>query len=375
MSALRRLRVALAAGLLALLSGTPSSAEAGCGAMLGRTWRSYRAHFVQSDGRVVDHKGGGISTSEGQTYALVRAVWSDDRASFDTILRWTRDNLQGGDPAALPAWRWGQRPDGGWGVLDPQPAADADQLLAWSLLLAAERWAEPAYAQQARAVLAELWAREVREVAGALVLLPGPWAEGGAPLRLNPSYALPFAWRSFATADPAHPWTRLLDDTYALLGRAGLADQLAPDWLYIDPATGARVPAPDPNHEVFGFEASRLAWTLAAELAWFDEPRARTLLQPIARLGDGFTKSSTLFAVLDPSGTPLVTYGHLSMSGAVLPAWALVRPAQASALAAQLRAARGGPGWGEPDDYYAQNWAWFGLALRCGHAAPPEGRP
>lgn len=372
MSAVRPLRAALTAGALGLWASASGEAHASCAGTLRRTWRSYVRHFIQDDGRVIDHKGGGISTSEGQTYALMRAVWADDQKTFDKALRWTRDNLQGGDPGALPAWRWGQRPDGGWGVLDAQPAADADQLLAWSLLLAARRWEAPAYAQQAKAVLDQLWAREVREVAGRLVLLPGPWAEGGDPLRLNPSYLLPFAWRSFAEVDPSHPWTRLIDDSYAILAEAGLEKGLAPDWLYLDPRTLARVPAPDPAHELFGFEASRFAWTLAAEVAWSDEVRARRLLVPIAMLGRAFDERGALPAIFDAAGTAKAPYSHLSMSGSVLAAWTYARPEDADALADQIDDARQGPGWGERDDYYAQNWTWLGLALRCGQAAPPE---
>ena len=89
-------------------------------------WRRYVHAFVQSDGRVIDRAGADVSTSEGQAYALARATWCDDRATFDRVLRWTLDNLQAGHVEALPAWQWGRRTDDSWGVLDPSPASDAD---------------------------------------------------------------------------------------------------------------------------------------------------------------------------------------------------------------------------------------------------------
>ena len=362
---------ALSAGLLGV-AAPPAEAAGSDAALLRRTWRGYRRHFVQADGRVIDWKGGGISTSEGQAYAMIRAVWADDRDTFERARRWTRDNLQGGVPTALPAWRWGQRPDQSWGVLDPQPASDADQWMAWALLLGAERWQAPALRVQAVGLLDQLWSREVMPLGDRLVLLPGPWAASTTPLRLNPSYFLPFAWRDFAKADPSHPWVELIDDAYAILNESGAQSTLVPDWLYLDPATGQRTAAPDPAHDLFGFEAARFAWTLAAEVAWYDEPRARALLSPIAQLSESFRINGQLPAVSTPDGAAAVSYPHLSTTGSVLAAWAWAKPDELAALRKTIDQARRCAGWGERDDYFAQNWTWLGLALVSGEALPPE---
>lgn len=362
---------AVSAGLLGV-AAQPAEAAPSDAAVLRRTWRGYRRHFMQADGRVIDWKGGGISTSEGQAYAMVRAVWADDPRSFERARRWTRDNLQGGSPAALPAWRWGQREDQSWGVLDPQPASDADQWMAWALLLAAERWGDPAHRVQALSLLEALWAQEVVRLGDRWVLLPGPWAASTSPLRLNPSYFLPFAWRDFAKADPAHPWAELIDDAYAILSESGAESSLVPDWLYLDTERGQRAPAPDPAHELFGFEAARFAWTLAAEVAWYDEPRARAMLAPVAKLHDSFRLHGQLPAVSTPEGAAAVPYPHLSTTGSVLAAWAWAQPEALPALRETIDQARRCAGWGERDDYYAQNWTWLGLALVSGLAQPPE---
>src|SRR6185436_16916003 len=74
---------------LALLSCTlqPASSEqkkeATVPPILKESWAKYVERFIQADGRVIDHKAGGISTSEGQAYAMLRAVWMQDRATFD----------------------------------------------------------------------------------------------------------------------------------------------------------------------------------------------------------------------------------------------------------------------------------------------------
>ena len=62
------------------------------------------------------------------------------------------------------------------------------------------------------------------------------------------------------------------------------------------------------------------------------------------------------------------------MYGSLLPAWDLMAsPGDAMQLYEQEIASTRQPwGWGESDDYYSQNWVWFGVALWNGLARPPE---
>lgn len=352
----------------------PAQAEV---ATLADAWVTYRGVYIQSDGRVVDPAGGGRSTSEGQAYALARAVWMDDSDSFARVRTWTVNNLQGGDPTALPAWNWGKNETGEWGVLDPAPASDADQWLAWALLGAAERWNLPAYADQARAILARIWENEVLVVGGRPLMLPGPWARTMDPVRLNPSYWFPFAWRTFAVADPGHPWASLIDPAYDLLDRCRAAGPLPPDWCHVQASDGAVVAAP-PGREAdgdFGFEALRIGWTLAAEVAWHHDPRAKHLLADFAALGRRWEADGRIPAVMAPDGRARVAWDYPGLYGALLPAWGQTQPAVAQAVWDRvLEPARLAHGWGDPSDYYGQNWVWLGWALWRGTATPMGAR-
>jgi endoglucanase len=346
---------------------------------VARAWRAYSRRFIQRDGRVIDWSDGGVTTSEGQAYALVRAVWADDRRTFDRVLVWTRDNLQGGDGAVLPAWRWGER-GGAWGVIDPNPAADADVWMAYALVLAAQRWHEPRYRGQARGLLAAIWDQEVREVGPWTLLLPGPWAVGQDPVRLNPSYFLPFAFRSFAAVDPERDWMALVEGSYGLLEALMPLGTLPPDWVHLDPETAARTDDPSgaPEHSAdHGYEAFRVAWTLAADARWHDEPRARALLATYADLGARYAREGRLAAIVDVHGAPLTPYDSPGFYGSLLAAWGEARPSDAAALfereIAPLSGIGGRGGWGGPDDYYGQNWTWLGVAFWAGVANPPEG--
>src|SRR5215472_3824549 len=71
-----------------LLACWPARSEWATADMLKESWTAYKNRFVQADGRVIDLKAEGVSTSEGQSYAMLRAVWVGDQQSFDRILEW-----------------------------------------------------------------------------------------------------------------------------------------------------------------------------------------------------------------------------------------------------------------------------------------------
>lgn len=201
-------------------------------------WQAFAQQFIQADGRVIDFSTPQQpSTSEGQSYAMFFALAANDRARFDQLWRWSVNNLAAGDVAAqLPAWQWGQRPDGTWGVLDTNSASDADVWLAYSLLEAARVWHAPDYARDAQHLL-RLIARD------AVVTVPGlgptllPGARGFVHIqgdqqqwRLNPSYSFVPLWRRLAQADPTGPWKALITSGMQVL-QASTPLGYVPDWM------------------------------------------------------------------------------------------------------------------------------------------------
>src|SRR5215470_5089229 len=75
-----------------LLVSQPRAAPA----ILKESWDAYSQRFIQKDGRVIDYSAAGISTSEGQAYAMLRAVWIGDRDNFDKTFNWALNNLNSG---------------------------------------------------------------------------------------------------------------------------------------------------------------------------------------------------------------------------------------------------------------------------------------
>src|ERR1700757_240957 len=154
-------------------------------------WKSYVAGFADNQVRIIDHDGGERTTSEAQAYGMFFALVANDRTRFDGLLRWTEQNLAAGDLSAhLPAWLWGHGPDNQWGVLDSNPAADADLWLAYTLLEAGRAWNESRYTSLGTALANRIAIEETAQISGfGRVLLPAPKGfERGDSYRLNASY-------------------------------------------------------------------------------------------------------------------------------------------------------------------------------------------
>lgn len=221
----------------------PLGAAASPHALWRATWSAFRARFIQDDGRVIDHDDAARSTSEGQAYAMFHALVADDRWTFERLRRWTRDNLCEGDLAKrLPAWAWGRRAGGDWGVLDDNNATDADLLIAWSLLEGAARWSQDAWRSDARALADALAGACLRTLPGlGSVLLPGRRGfETGARTRLNPSYAMLPLLNRLAVEWPDSAWRAVREGSERMLLWAAQPRQLARDWAEYDPGVPLR---------------------------------------------------------------------------------------------------------------------------------------
>jgi endoglucanase len=381
--------------------------------VLTASWQSYCRHFIKSDGQVVIPEEGGGTISEAQAYALLRAVWANDAAVFNRVYSFTYEKLSRvrthGDN--LLSWRWGRLPDGSKGVLDANSATDGDLDYALALVLAHRLgWRAPAglpdYREEALRVQAAILAKEVVTLPGGeLLLTPGNWHELAPPYLVNPSYFSPAAYRLFAYSSgapdrqgstipvgavrepPLQPdadrtndrarWSRLHQSTYKLLGQLsrGLEGQpgvgLFPDWCRMD-AAGGLAPAPGKDTR-FGWEAVRLPYRVALDSLWFKEPRAAQLLKDkfLAFFKSQWQARARLAAVYNFDGSPAVDYESPVLYAGVL-AGALAAGDRDFAHQMALKILSfyredGGRAYFEaPDHYYANNWAWLGLALYAG---------
>jgi endoglucanase len=203
-------------------------------------WEQFVQHHVQADGRVIDFAvANQQSTSEGQSYGMFFALVANDRERFARIWRWTCDNL-GASSASLPAWQWGKRDNGSYGVLDPNSASDSDCWIAYALLEAGRLWQLPAYHDAGMALLSQIKQKEVLDCPGlGPMLLPGAvgFAMGNQTWRFNPSYLPLPLLRKLEQVDNAGPWSRMIQSALQMLRQTAPLG-VVPDWVMFQAGHG-----------------------------------------------------------------------------------------------------------------------------------------
>ncbi|MFP4833598.1 cellulose synthase complex periplasmic endoglucanase BcsZ [Paraburkholderia sp. BR10879] len=307
-------------------------------------WNAFRSTLLSADGRVIDASTPRqVTVSEGQSYALFFALVANDRASFDKVLTWTENNLAQGDLAThLPAWIWGRRDIGEdgkpvaasaasgtsgaahagepqWGVIDSNPASDADLWISYTLLEAGRLWNERRYTALGT-VMARNIVREETAVLPGLgrTVLPGPvgFTIGKDGWRLNPSYVPLQVMRRFMLALPeAGEWKALLASSARLVNETA-PKGYSPDWVEYHAKGGF---APDAQtHAESAYNAIRV-YLWAGMLASDDPLRASTLatFRPLAEFvgAHGFPPER----VDTTTGTAGPNEGNGGFSAAVAP--------------------------------------------------------
>ncbi|NJP10496.1 MAG: glycosyl hydrolase [Leptolyngbyaceae cyanobacterium RU_5_1] len=340
---------------------------------LQQSWVAYRQRFIQGDGRVIDREQGDRSTSEGQAYAILRAVLINDRDTFTRALTWAETNLVRKDESGkqidqLWAWKWGNSGQG-WKILDQNFASDADVDVAFALILAARRWNCPAYLPFARAKLNDIWNHSTGQVGNQRYLLPGPtqafWNQPDRMI-LNPSYFAPYAFRLFAQVDPSHDWMSLVNSSYQVLNRSASLSKvgLPSDWIALNPQTGIFSPISiDSLQSVYSYDAFRVWWRIALDANWFRDPQADAYLrQHTAYLKQLWQKQQPISARIDLQGKPLVKYEATSQYAMLYLAFQVTDPAIARQIYQRKLMPQYRNGfWDNDSAYYSQNLAWFAL--------------
>ena len=353
---LRRRTALQAGGGAALLSWLPSlraQSQSAAERPGWPAWEAFKAQFINEGGRVIsDDAGGGQTYSEGQAYALFFALVANDRAAFDKLLRWTENNLCDGDMTArLPAWLWGKRPDGSWGVIDSNAASDADLWIAYALGEAGRLWNVRSYRALSALLATRILREETAQLPGlGLTLLPAPqgFAQGVGRWRLNPSYLPPQLLARFARISPI--WAELASNQQRMLIETS-PKGFAPDWLQWKAGGGW---APDSKEGSLGdYDAIRV-YLWVGMLAQ-DAANRQTLQQhfaPMASLTQtlGYVPESVNAVTGKYTGT-----GPVGFSAAMLP---LLSSLDSPALAVQQERIKQQPP--AADAYYNQSLLLFG---------------
>ena len=228
------------------------------------------------------------TVSEGIAYGMLIAVLLDEQALFDGFYGYA---LEFANERGLMAWY--VAPDGGT-ALGTGAASDADEDIAWALVMAHRQWGgrgalRESYLDLARRQIDRIWQYEIDHDTVPFLFKPGDEWRANV---FNPSYFAPHQYRLFGEISGNRDgWQRVVDRGYqavaaSLNARNGNAENgLVPAWCDADGTPVEAFPGAETNYQT---DSARLPFRIAQDFAYHEDPRARAYLQ----------KTSAFFAAI-----------------------------------------------------------------------------
>lgn len=252
-------------------------------------YNSWKNTFVTSAGaggfvRVQSPQHQSGTVSEGIAYGMIAAVYMSDRPTFDGLWSYAKLHF---DSKGLMNWQITS--SGAIAAMGAGSATDADEDMAWALLMASNQWSSVTYFNEAVAVINAIYANAI---AGDGTLKPGDnW---GGTTTYYPDYFSPAYYRVFARATNNTNWSGLIiDRNYQLLASLSGPHGLVPNGS--DTATLS-------TSMNYGYNACRMPWRIAMDYCYNGEPRAKAYLDKAgafftgigaANIGDGYSNSGS----------------------------------------------------------------------------------
>jgi endo-1,4-beta-D-glucanase Y len=260
----------------------------------------WKAHLVTSDGaggfrRVTRPAEPGLApnstVSEGIAYGMIISVYMDDQVLFDDLWnyallhRWTYVPYPdtGGTTETTLLMNWYIFADGSLGA-DPGgdgAAIDADEDMAWALVMADRQWGgqgslDRGYIDYARELIDDIWTYEILD--GQLPKNGTNWGDWD---NLNISYFAPAFYRVFAQVGGNDAWsTAVVDCVYSvidgnLIAANGNQDNgLVPAFSTSNGAAAAAPPDSGPLPFSYQYDSCRTPFRIGLDACLFGESRA-----------------------------------------------------------------------------------------------------
>jgi endo-1,4-beta-D-glucanase Y len=250
------------------------------------------------------------TVSEGIGYGMILAVYMNDQPLFDDLWRYEQQFL---DMDGLMNWDIDQNGN----VSGMNAATDADEDMAWALLMADRQWGgsgalADTYLHVAQKQIAAIWKYEVWQ--SKLPRLGDTWGDWNG---LNISYFAPAYYRAFAAVD-SNAWAALVQTSYDTIDTNLIAaNQNQTNGLVPGFSTSQGGPMQNPSSPgttepfTYQYDACRTPFRIALDWCINGEPRAKAYL----------AKTSAFFSAIGASnivdgyqlnGTPVGTGGQAS---------------------------------------------------------------
>ena len=243
------------------------------------------------------------TVSEGIAYGMMIAVFMDDRMLFDELWKYSQLWLNGN---GLMDWYINAA---GTQRLGTGGATDADEDMAWALVMADRQWGgqgslDKPYLEYAKTQIKAIWDHEVDHQNNDFLLAGDSWAGN---LIFNPSYFAPNEYRIFGeVSGDAAGWKRVIDTGYTILAKSlnaqsgNASNGLAPAWC---DANGAPKVPYDNGPTNYQYDSARIPFRIGLDYCYTGEERAKTYLAKVSQFFAG-VGASKITDGYDLNGTP-----------------------------------------------------------------------
>lgn len=241
------------------------------------------------------------TVSEGIAYGMLLAVYMNDQSLFDALWRyeqkWLNDNK-------LMHWYINAA---GTQILGENAASDADEDMAWALVMADRQWGgsgslDRSYLDWAKDQIQRVWDFQILE--GKLLKPGDKW--GGWDVT-NISYFAPSYYRVFAQVTGNQGWHDVVTTSYDALNNSlkpeygNVENGLVPAWS----SSEGELPR-DPKH--YQYDSCRTPFRIGLDYCHFGEPRAKEYLDKISGFFSG-VGAANLVDGYELNGTPRPEFG------------------------------------------------------------------
>jgi 4-amino-4-deoxy-L-arabinose transferase-like glycosyltransferase len=256
--------------------------------VLQTAYREFKKAYIVSYGQVIDPDNQSTTTSQGQAYGLLMAVVMNDEALFDGIWQWTKDHLQHRQTDKLISSKWIKIKDS-YRVGDSTSRAAADQDIAAALLMAASRFNNEQYFNDAKVLLSDIWKKEVKRINGKYIVAAGSNSDRPGGFLTTVTHWSPAWYRLFAKADSSHPWYEVAEDSYYFLNLtqriAKNSNRPTPNIMFVREDNGAFETADrftnDPYTLAEPDDSFRSSWQLLLDVQGFNSGKANAVSELI----------------------------------------------------------------------------------------------
>lgn len=274
----------------------------GASASVQSAYNDWKTSYVTANGagsglRVSRPGNGNDTVSEGIGYGMIAAAYMNDKPTFDGLWTYAKAHFDG---KGLMNWHISST---GTAVAqsngtEPGSASDADEDIAWALIVAASQWPGGSYLADAKDTINKMFAYSI---GGDGMLRPGDgW--GTANIDYFPDYFSPAYYRVFATVTNKPDWSGLVVDRgYTILaavtGANGLvADQISANGNNFSGAAHCTIANGVCTN--YTYDACRTPWRIGMDYCFNNEARALPYLMKIggffntvgaANINDGYT--------------------------------------------------------------------------------------